>query len=184
MWKRISVLMVAVAVVLVCVVPAPARLLENWPYDKLLKHADLVVFATATKTEAADDKPLEHSWNYELVAQTTTFRVKHVLKGKAEGEQFKVLHFKFAETLKKGINPNTFLSYVVEDGPLLVAFRTGSVTVKAEGAGQSTILRTPDYLLFLKRLKDGRYEPVSGQIDPALSVRQMSDSLDQVLGGK
>jgi hypothetical protein len=28
-------------------------------------------------------------------------------------------------------------------------------------------------LLFLKARKDGRYEPLSGQYDPALSVREM-----------
>jgi hypothetical protein len=32
---------------------------------------------------------------------------------------------------------------------------------------------SPEYLLFLKRGKDGRYEPVSGRIDPILSVREM-----------
>jgi hypothetical protein len=31
----------------------------------------------------------------------------------------------------------------------------------------------PEYLLFLKRGKDGRYEPVSGRIDPVLCVREM-----------
>lgn len=181
MWKRVAVLVVAAAGLLACGTPAPARFIEDWPYDKLLKHADLVVFATATKTEAADDKSPEHSWNYEFVAQTTTFKVKHVLKGKAEGEQLKVLHFKFGE-LKKGLRPGT-ADAIVEDGPLLVAFRTGAVIVKAKGDEQNTVLPPPEYLLFLKRLKDGRYESVSGRIDPALAVKEVSDPLDKVLGG-
>ena len=184
MWKLVAVLMVATAGLLVCDAPTPvqARLLESWPYDKLLKHADLVVFATAVKTEAAADEPPEHSWNFELVAQTTTFKVSHALKGEAAGGHLKVLHFKFGE-LKKGVEPNV-LAYIVEDGPLLVAFRTKSVTVKAEGAPEDVVLRTPEYLLFLKRANGGRYEPVSGPIDPALSVKEVSAPLGKVLGDK
>jgi hypothetical protein len=30
-----------------------------------------------------------------------------------------------------------------------------------------------EYLLFLKKRGDGRYEPVSGRIDPLLSVREL-----------
>ena len=29
------------------------------------------------------------------------------------------------------------------------------------------------YLMFLKRLKDGRYEPMNGQTDPAFSLRAL-----------
>jgi hypothetical protein len=181
MWKRVVVLLVVAAGLLGSAVPAPARFIEDWPYDKLLKHTDLVVFATATKTEAADDKPPEHSWNYEFVAQVTTFKVNHTLQGKAEGEQLKVLHFKFGE-LKKGLRPGT-ADAIIEDGPNLVAFRTGAVIVKAKGEEGNTVLPRPEYLLFLRRLKDGRYEPVSGQTDPALSVKEVSAPLDKVLGG-
>ena len=182
MWKRVVVLLAAAAGLLACAVPAPARITEDWPYDKLLKHAELAVFAVATKTEAADDKPPEHSWNYELVAQNTTLKVKHALKGKAEGAEFKVLHFKLGE-LKKGKRPGTG-DTILEDGPQLVAFRNSGVLVKAQGDDNLTVLTTPEYLLFLKRMADGRYEPVSGRIDPALSVREVSVPLDKVLGGR
>jgi hypothetical protein len=40
----------------------------------------------------------------------------------------------------------------------------------------------PDYMLFLRKLKDGRYEPVSGKIDPQLSVRAIFDPLSGDLG--
>ncbi len=166
-----------------CPSPAPARLIDSWPYDKLLKEADLVVFATAVKTEAADDKPPEHSWAYEFTAQNTTFKVKHALKGKVEGEPIKVRHYKFGE-LKKGVDPKSLDAILIVDGPMLVAFRTGAVIVKAKGDEQNTVLPTPEYLLFLKRLKDGRYEPLSGPIDPALSVKEVSAPLDKLLGGK
>ena len=162
MWKRIAV--GAVVAVGLVAVPAPARLIDDWPYDKLLKEADLVVFATAVKTEDADDKPPGHSWPYEFAAQNTTFKVKHALTGKAEGEQIKVLHFKFGE-LKKGVDPDNLADKVIIDGPRMVAFRTGAVLVKADGDAKKTVLPKPEYLLFLKKMKDGRYEPVSGRID-------------------
>ena len=34
--------------------------------------------------------------------------------------------------------------------------------------------RTPQYMLFMKRMKDGRYEPASGHIDPVMSIRRVS----------
>ncbi|HEY1189125.1 MAG TPA: hypothetical protein VGE74_15835 [Gemmata sp.] len=173
-----SVLVAAVSVLLIGVAPAPARFIEDWPYDKLFKNADVVVFAEATKTEPVADEPLRgHPWPCELVGQNTTFKVKHALKGKVAGDSIKVLHFKLGPP-KKGQ-----VAVIIENGPLLVAFRTAGVIVKAKGDEENTILPQPEYLLFLKKMKDGRYEPVSGRIDPALSVKEVSAPLEKVLGG-
>jgi len=154
---------------------AEARLTRKWNYDDLLKEADLVVLAEAVRTERADDTPPNHSWPLELVAQNTTFKVHLILKGKAEGEQIKVLHFKFGE-LKKGLDPK---SSMIVDGPNLVAFRTGPVTA-GPGNSKRIITPAPEYLLFLKKMKDGRYEPVSGHIDPVDSIREVSRPHDKV----
>jgi hypothetical protein len=151
----------AVVVLTALVVGAPsgtARLLDSWPYDKLMKESDLVVIATATKTEETKDEPPDHHWSLEFVGQNTTFDVKHVFKGKTDGKPITVPHFKFGE-LKKGRDPKNFADNVIIDGPLFVAFHTKNA---------------PDHLLFLKSIKDGRYEPVSGRIDPELSVRLLS----------
>ena len=43
-------------------------------------------------------------------------------------------------------------------------------------------LGKPEYLLFLKKGKGGRYEPVSGRTDPALSVRELFHPLPEGLG--
>ena len=92
--------------------------------------------------------------------------MRGTLKGKAEGEHIKVLHFKFGEVRKGFEGRGTY------DGPQLVKFRPGPVTV---GAGPSKrVVAKPEYLLFLKKMKDGRYEPVSGQIDPVDSIRMVS----------
>jgi hypothetical protein len=152
-----------------------ARLLEAWPYDKLMKESNLVVIATATKTEAASDKPPDHGWPYEFVAQNTTFKVTHALKGKLKDDPIKVLHFKFGE-LKKGIDPKNFEDTLIVDGPLLVTFLDKTVVGKING--QKSVKVQPEYMLFLKRLPDGRYEPVSGRVDPALSVREVTPPSD------
>jgi hypothetical protein len=98
-----------------------------------------------------------------------------------EGGRVQVRHFKFGG-LKKGLDPNDLLHNAIRDGPLLAAFRTEAGTGKT-GKGWP-VRAAPEYLLFLRRLKDGRYEPVSGRIDPALSVREVSTPLDNEPGGK
>jgi hypothetical protein len=134
------------------------RLLEFWPYDKLMKSSDLVVIARAVKTEDCADRYMAHSWAHEFAGQDTVCDVVHTLKGKTDRKQIKVLHFKWGD-LKKDVDPKSVDAFII-DGPLFVAFRTKN---------------GPDYLLFLRALKDGRYEPVSGKIDPQLSVRVLTD---------
>ena len=82
-----------------------------------------------------------------------------------------MLHFKFGEFKKGFENDGIF------DGPQLIEFRT-PVTM---GAGKGKrVLPGSEYLLFLKKMKDGRYEPVSGHIDPADSIREVSKPLDKL----
>jgi hypothetical protein len=145
---------------------ASARLLEDWSYKRLVKKADLVVIATVIASEKSSDSFTHQSWPLKFTGLNTTFKVKLVMKGKVKGKQIKVLHYKFQEQKK---------SVLIIDGPLFVTFRTRAITKIVEG--QKTLVPRPDYLLFLKRRKDGRYEPVSGKIDPLLSVREVFDPL-------
>jgi hypothetical protein len=144
-----------------CLAPSDsgARLLDSWPYDKLMKKSDLVVIAKAIKTEVCADKYLAHSWTREFAGQNTTFEVIHTLKGKADRKQIKVLHFSWGD-LKQGVDPKSLDAFIIIAGPLFVAFRTDN---------------SPEYLLYLKALKDGRYEPISGKIDPKLAIRVLSE---------
>jgi hypothetical protein len=98
----------------------------------------------------------------------TTFSVQTVLKGKVEGDMLTVLHYRLEKDVR------------VDSGPLLVAFRTRGMQVNLRH-GQLYLGR-PSYLLFLKRKNDGRYEMVSGQIDPALAVREMHHPLPEKMG--
>jgi hypothetical protein len=66
-----------------------------------------------------------------------------------------------------------------------VRFRTKGLSITGKRGAMGT--GRPQYLLFLKKWKDGRYEAVSGQIDPSLSVREMhhpglADHLESIHG--
>jgi hypothetical protein len=154
----------SLVVVAIFAVPAFGRLLENWPYDRLFKEADLVVIAVAEDTKDTKDRFTAEGWKLELVGQETTFIVRSTLKGKMAREQkLKVLHFR----LQKG--------QLVSNGPLLVIFRSKPLTLN--GTINRRVFKAgvaqPDYMLFLRARPDGRYELVSGQFDPALSVREL-----------
>lgn len=140
--------------------PVAARALPSWPYEKLFKEADLVVVVVAKATEDTDDKPTHPDMKQDFVGLESIFEVRGCMKGKADGEEIKVLHFR----LKEG--------FAIKNGPCLVNFSAKAREVTNEKGG-TRIQARPEYLLFLKARKDGRFEPLSGQYDPALSVREM-----------
>jgi hypothetical protein len=158
MATRIFVIMLVVCGLVA--LPATARRLEDWPYDKLMKEADLVVVATAVKTVETKDEMGDPAWKKRrFIGQDTTLEVITALKGKVDEKRIKVLHFK----LPHG-------DFII-NGPLFFDFRAKPLEIRLKTA--NITLGSPDYLLYLKRMKDGRYEPVSGRFDPALSVREM-----------
>lgn len=147
---------VAILTVIALPIIPGGRAIEDWPYEKLLLQADLVVIGKAVSSVESGEKS-----NEGFLGVNTTFDVKGVLKGQVDGKQIKLLHYRI-----KGGNMQ------LPNGPLLVTFRTTGFLVTSKKGGE-TNLSPPEYLLFLKIRKDGRYEAVSGQYDPKLSVRQM-----------
>jgi hypothetical protein len=139
--------------------PAHARGLEPWPYKRLLKEADAVVIGRPLSVADSGEVTKDNLWKAEFVGVNTTFHIEAVLKGEVEGDKLRVLHYR----LKPGV--------LIDDGPLLVSFRQHATDLSTREVKVS--LGRPGYLLFLKRRADGRYEPLSGQTDPALSVREM-----------
>jgi hypothetical protein len=140
-----------------CVPSASARLIENWPYEKLFKESDLVVIAKATESKDSGEKA-KLGWDTDFIGVNTSFEVQSTLKGKAD-KKLTVLHFR----VKEGV--------LLANGPLLVSFRDTAIEPDLKNA--KVALPAPEYMLFLKAAKDGRYEPVSGRIDPELSVREI-----------
>jgi hypothetical protein len=147
-----------------------ARRIENWPYDRLFKEADLVVIARAKSSEDCDDTTTDNIWKAEFLGTNTTFTVAKVLKGKCDADKITVLHFR----LKEGT--------AIVSGPLLVTFRTKGTEIELNG-GKKVGIGAPDYMLFLKATKDGRFEPVSGRTDPELSVKEVSVPFLTALAG-
>lgn len=121
---------------------------QSWRYQALFDKADLVVIAHAVDVEESGEREKVLD-GIQVVGVTTSFKVELVLKGKRP-VRVRVFHYR---RLKGSGDVNV-------DGPELVEF----TPKRPPEAGV-------DYLLFLKQRNDGRYEAVSGQVDPADSVR-------------
>ncbi|WP_020470537.1 hypothetical protein [Zavarzinella formosa] len=155
---------------------ASGRLIPGWPYERLFKEADLVVIAVPVSEKKTNDRfgePQEEHLQLKVEGVQTKFEVRHILKGKADGKHIKMLHFQFAKPEKNEI-------VVIEDGPMFVAIRLKGLTVQENK--DTLYLPPPEYLLFLRRQKDGRYEPVSGRYDPEFAVREVAKPLDDTFG--
>lgn len=150
--------------------PAVARVVEHWSYDRLFKESDLVVIAIAKSTKTGDPKEtiIDGRWPLELVAQNTTFEILHVLKGNEGNRSIELLHYRFGR-IYKNMGRNDPVEIV--DGPSFVSFLT--TLPKVEIGGMELYKYQFEYMLFLRKRADGRYEPVSGQIDPDLSIREL-----------
>jgi hypothetical protein len=159
---------------------ASSRITEYWPYERLFKEADLVVIATAQKTTRAKERFEDDLWPLELVGLNTRFQVEHCVKGKLKKDKIVVLHFRFGGLSKKEKKEKTPREFII-DGPSFLNFRLKEIIVKLKD--RNLTMPRPEYLLFLKRRKDGRYEPVSGRIDPVYSVREIFAPLEKDIGG-
>jgi hypothetical protein len=116
-----------------------ARIVQIWPYQKLLDMSDLVVIATPISTsDTKEQTGLPGMAAQPVIGVETGFAVSAVLKGDKALKDIVLHHYRFDKI-------------VAANGPDLVSF------VLAEK-------RT--YLLFLVREADGRYAPAFGQVDP------------------
>jgi hypothetical protein len=127
--------------------PTPSR----WPFEKLFKHADLVVVVKPVATRDATDKDGIVPPEDYLTGVVTTFHVGPLLKGEYKGKKLDLIHFRF----KEGMG--------ILNHPGLASF-------PATPVDRSFKFRH-DYLLFLKKGKGGRLEFVSGYDDPIPSVK-------------
>lgn len=158
-----------IGLVFVLLNTAQARLIEEWSYDRLLKASDVVVIATAIDTGEWSEPISLPLFADAVEGRLTKFKVEAVLKGKLDDDKIELIHCR----LKDG-RP-------VLNGPLLAEFRTTGRKLLIEAVDDVKAKRieqepTPQYLLFLKAQPDGRYEPVAGQVDSILSVRQVGSA--------
>jgi hypothetical protein len=133
----------------------------------LMEKSDIVLIGKVISSKAFDEKLDQPSFDELMEGRQTTFQVAAVLKGKADGESIDVVHFR----LKPGGQ--------VPNGPMPAFFRDKERRLTIEAVDgvkgkQEWLERPPEYLIFLKVRKDGRFEPVTGQVDSSFSVRKVA----------
>jgi hypothetical protein len=140
------------------------REVEDWTYDRLFKSADAVVLAKCISSADAGNVVREEPPDRFLVGVITRFQVTYAIKGELKkDEKFALFHYRMKEGSR------------IANGPQLASFHASRMSI--QHAGGAVVLAAPEYLLFLIRRKDGRFECVSGQEDAELSVRQVIDPL-------
>ena len=145
-----------------------ARKVEDWSYDRLFKEADLVVIADALSFAASKKEWPEKIFEKDrFEGVETTFHANSVLKGE-EPLCIHLVHFKYMDHTRP-----------YNDGPSLVSFFMKPISIdvmqqqRELKQKRQSVTSKPEYLLFLKKRKDGLYEAVSCQMDPGLSVRAL-----------
>ena len=142
---------------------ANATLGAVWSYENLYKQSDLVVIATPKSTVETGSK-LDIGWrDREFHELRTAFDVKHVLKGRKRVKQLTLVH------CRRQKQPS-----VTFGGPGVATFSLDGVSLH-KGNREVNISGGPlDYLLFLKKRRDGLYKPTSGQFRAAASARVLA----------
>lgn len=155
---------------------ALGRLVRDYSYKELAELSDLVVIAQAVTNQETKDQLTGYQDPDRYAGINTTFAVKHVFQSSTKtGTNIVVLHFNYSDKVQ-----------MIANGALFVRFRTQPLRLERSerilrepGETQSAPMQSvvslpaPEYLLFLKRRADGRYEPVTGFYDARLSVREV-----------
>lgn len=134
------------------------RPVKQWPYNELFKEADVILILSPQSVRDAVDKDGAIPPQEYLTGVVTTLKVLHVIKGEYKEQTIDLVHFRYKE------------GRAVINGPGLVSFQIGPQTIsgKSWSGGYQ-----PDYMVFLKKGKNGRYEFVTGSFDSDGSVKQV-----------
>ena len=138
---------------------AATRMTNEMSFHPLATAAELVVIADASAPEPKENT--DQFMPKHLQQLETRLNVHAVIKGAQDKRELPFVHFRYKEGSKGIIN-----------GPQLLEFQTE--TIPEDEAKKTRKSRAPKYLLFLKRRVDGKYEAVSGQMDPIYSAFLLS----------
>jgi hypothetical protein len=144
-----------------------ARPVGVWSYQLLVEHSDLVLIGHVDATRAFDEKLEKSPFSDILEGRITTFKVESVLKGTEPGEKIDLVHY-LVNSRKPVINGPLPAHFVDKDR------RTTITSIDGVEVKQDRIEPRPAYLLFLKARPDGRFEPVTGQVDSSFSARKIT----------
>ncbi len=149
--------------VLLLAMPSWARWIsESWDHRKLTSEADLILIATPIRVAQTDQ--VEHvPSNFIGKAQPlqanvtlTTFVIRKHFKGPKQDGKVVLRHLRVPETLYPPIET-------------MFLFKNHGFVSFDPAAKKS-------YLLFLKKLPNGEYASVSGQIDPGYGIEEVDTS--------
>ena len=178
---RYVVLLAAVCAGVLVAPCSHARLARAWTPEELWGESDFIGIIEPLANDPADEKFTHNS--FVLPGVNTRFRVEMTFKA----TRASLLHVFFFWRHKPPPNEVTVLHFQetdavqeVSNGPLLVNFPLPPVRYeKRTFKDQREISNiqmgeaTPQYLAFLKKRPDGRYEPTTGQVDPIDSFREL-----------
>ena len=133
-----------------------ARPVQVFDYDKMTAKADLVVIATPVAVKRLEEKGDLPGvrWNNQpirVLGLETTFEVSVCFKGKLPATK----------------KPRIVLHHYRLENPKLAEVPNAVQLLHLKPGDRS------QYLMFLKREKDGRYAPFNGQTDPIHSVEKL-----------
>jgi len=134
-------------------IPAHADVLPYWPYEKLLEQSDLVMIGTPTQTTKGEQSDRVADPIGKVISPVVTeFKVQVVLKGKAD-RSVSVLHFEWKK------------------GELIAIDRRADFVEFATTVSPGVTTKEDEYLLFLRKKRDGAFEFVTGIWQPKLAIR-------------
>jgi len=132
---------------------------QFWPYDRLTGKADLVVIGVPRASQDSGELVYSPLWQLDFVGVNTTVEVRGVVDGRFRARELTLFHLRLPD------------GKTLQNGPRILNFPNNSFSFGTAAKGE--VLSKPEYLLFLKKRDDGRYEPVSGTLDAGQSVREL-----------
>ena len=156
--KTKIVVVVGIVTLLLIVTVCLARPVQMFDYDKMTAKADLVIIATPVAIKRLEEKcdlPGVR-WNNQpirVLGLETTFEVSVCFKGKLPAKK----------------KPKVVLHHYRLENPQLAEVPNAVQLLHLKAGDRS------QYLMFLKREKDGRYAPFNGQTDPIYSVEKLQN---------
>jgi hypothetical protein len=141
-----------------------AREISLWPYDRLHKEADLIIVGVPEKSADTGELVRGMLWQRDFPGVNTIFNVTGVLKGRYKASSITLFHLRQPD------------NGILDNGPYLATFNHQPIIQPLPGGKRRSTKQ--EYLLFLKKRDDGRYEPVSGPMDSAHAIREMNMAIN------
>jgi hypothetical protein len=164
-------------VTLLCCVLASSvsfgRLLQSWPWEKLIAESDMVVVIQAIEELQSKDEYPGDTFGHpqtDFDASTTRFKVLGTLKPATPApKELSVLHFNYSKRVRGVANGAMFIRFPIGQ----IAFERRELKDDKPTGDVEHVQYTPKWIAFLKLRSDGRYEPVTGHYDAAMSFREI-----------